>query len=142
MKWSQRGDGKRCPAWAAAQSGRARWRTGGAVPPFSVRNLRTKGCRTASYKGRPLVRCKNELYYGSLEDPFVVFLQILTTKKENDEEIADRVHLTLLSTDTTLTPKNRIIKQSDKNGLYNALDFATIMLERQLADAKKNAPKK
>ncbi|HIV87937.1 MAG TPA: hypothetical protein H9896_07525, partial [Candidatus Pygmaiobacter gallistercoris] len=65
------------------------------------------------------------------------FLQILTTKKENDEEVADRVHLTLLSTDTTLPPKNRIIKQSDKNGLYNALDFATILLERQLADAKK-----
>ena len=33
-----------------------------------------------TYKGRPLVRCKNEIYYGSLEDPFVVFLQILTTK--------------------------------------------------------------
>ena len=95
-----------------------------------------------TYKGRPLVRCKNEIYYGSLEEPFVVFLQILTTKKEGEDEIADRVHLTLLSTDTTLSPKNRIIKQTDKNGLYNALDFATILLERQLADAKKNAPKK
>ena len=94
-----------------------------------------------TYKGRPLVRCKNELYYGSLEDPFVVFLQILTTKEEDGEEIADRVHLTLLSTDTTLSPKNRIIKQSDKNGLYNALDFATILLDRQLADAKKTQGK-
>ena len=94
-----------------------------------------------TYKGRPLVRCKNEIYYGSLEDPFVVFLQILTTKEEDGEEIADRVHLSLLSTDTTLSPKNRIIKQSDKNGLYNALDFATILLDRQLADAKKTQGK-
>ena len=91
-------------------------------------------------KGRALVRCKNEIYYGNMADPYVVFMQILSTKKENDNDVADRVHLTLLSTDTSLSPKNRIIKQSDKNGLYNALDFAAILLERQLQDSAKDAP--
>jgi len=95
-----------------------------------------------TYKGRPLVRCKNEIYYGDLAEPCVVFLQILNTKKENGEDVADRVHLTLLSTDTTLPPKDRIMKQSDKNGLYNALDFAAIMLERQLGPVKTEAEKK
>ena len=36
-----------------------------------------------TYKGRPLVRCGNEIYYGSLADPYVVFMQVLTTKEEN-----------------------------------------------------------
>jgi len=94
-----------------------------------------------TYKGRALVRCKNEIYYGNMADPYVVFMQILSTKTENDQEVADRVHLTLLSTDTSLSPKNRMIKQSDKNGLYNALDFAAIMLDRQLSDAEKPASK-
>ena len=89
-----------------------------------------------SYKGRPLVRSGNELYYGSMGDAYVVYLQILTTKTVGGEETADRVHLTLLSTNTTLQPLERVVKQSDKNGLYNALDFASIWLERALADEK------
>ncbi len=34
-----------------------------------------------TYKGRPLVRCGNDIYYGSMHDPYVVYLQVLTTKK-------------------------------------------------------------
>ena len=83
-----------------------------------------------TYKNRPLVRCKNEIYYGDFSEQQVVFLQILSTIKEGDEEVADRVHLTLLSTDTNLSPKDRILKQTDKNGIFNALDFAEIMLRK------------
>lgn len=89
-----------------------------------------------TYKGKPLVRSKNELYYGNMNDPCVVFLQILTTKEEAGQEVADRVHVTLLSTDTSLSAKQRIMKQSDKNGLYNALDIGAIWLERALAEKK------
>lgn len=91
---------------------------------------------TLIYKGKPLVRSKNELYYGSMADPCVVFLQILSTKEEEGEEVADRVHVTLLSTNTNLGPKARILKQSDKIGLFNALDIGSIWLERALAEIK------
>lgn len=90
-----------------------------------------------NYKGKPLVRSKNEMYYGNLGDPYVVFMQILSTKTENGEELPDKVMVMLLDTDTTLAPKDRIVKQSMKNGLYNALDFAAILLGRALADEKK-----
>ena len=89
------------------------------------------------YKGRPLVRSKNDIYYGNLSDPYVIFLQILTTKEENGVQVADRIHVTLLSTDTTKSPIERMAKQSDKNGLWSALDIGTIWLERALADAEK-----
>ena len=54
-----------------------------------------------TYKGRPLVRCGNEIYYGSLADPYVVFMQVLTTKEENGITVADKLHVMLMSTDAT-----------------------------------------
>ncbi len=57
-----------------------------------------------TYKGRPLVRCGNDIYYGSMKDPFVVYLQVLSTKKENGVDVADKVHIVLLSTDEKASP--------------------------------------
>lgn len=88
------------------------------------------------YKGRPLVRSKNDIYYGNLSDPYVIFMQVLTTKEENGVQMPDRIHVTLLSTDTTKSPLERMVKQSDKNGLWSALDIGVIWLERALMDAQ------
>lgn len=92
------------------------------------------------YKGKPLLRSKNELYYGDMADPYVVFMQVLSTRAENGKDMPDKVMVMLLSTDTTLEPKDRIIRQSVKNGLYNAVDFAAVLLERALSDEPKANP--
>ena len=63
------------------------------------------------YKGRPLVRCGNTIYYGSMADPFVVCLKVQSEKKQ-------------------------VVKKSEKTGLFNALDLGAVWLERAL---KKNA---
>lgn len=86
-----------------------------------------------TYKGRPLVRSKNEIYYGSMADPYVAFLQIISMKTENGDELPDKIAVALLKTDTTLPPKERLVKQSMKNGLYSSLDYASILLESALA---------
>ena len=90
-----------------------------------------------TYKGRPLVRCGNDIYYGSLKDPYVIYLQILTTKKEKDAEVADKVHIVLLDTDSSKALPDRIVRQANKVGLFNALSFGDIMLRGQLKEAKK-----
>lgn len=86
-----------------------------------------------TYKGRPLVRCKNQIYYGSMSDPYVVFMQILSTKEENGVQMADRVHLALLSTDPEKPLAERMIRQSDKNGLFNALDISSLWLDKAIS---------
>lgn len=88
-----------------------------------------------TYKGKPLVRCNNEIYFGSLADPFVVFMQILTTKEEQGVTVADKVHVMLLSTDSTKALPDRVIKQSSKNGLFAALEIGSMWLERALKEA-------
>ena len=90
-----------------------------------------------TYKGRPLVRCGNDIYYGSMAEPYIVYLQILNTKKENGADVADKVHIILLSTDDTKPLPERIVRQANKGGLFNALSFGDIMLRGQLKEAKK-----
>ena len=83
-----------------------------------------------TYKGKPLVRKDNELYYGRMTDPYVLYLQILSTTQSGNMQVADKVHLQLLSTDETKTPEARVALQTTKNGLYNALDIGSIWLQK------------
>ena len=89
-----------------------------------------------TYKGKPLVRCKNDIYYGNLADLYVIFMQVLTSKEENGVRVADRIHVTLLSTDTTKSPIERMARQSDKYGLWSALEIGSIWLEKALGEKK------
>ena len=88
------------------------------------------GIYSETYKGKPLVRKDNELYYGRMTDPYVLYLQILTTTPVGDQQVADKVHLMLLSTDTTKAPQERVARQTTKHGLYNALDIGSIWLQK------------
>jgi len=92
------------------------------------------------YKGKPLVRCDNTLYYGDMTDEFIVMLQILSTKPMEDMVMASKVMVSLMSTDPSIRLKDRIIKKTEKDGLYNALDVGSIWLSRAL-DEKKAAAK-
>lgn len=86
-----------------------------------------------SYKDRPLVRSGDELYYGNMDERFVIRMQVKTKKTVGDLEIADKVSIQLLCTDPDLSPRKQIIKSSEKNGLYLAMDIAEIWLERALS---------
>jgi len=85
------------------------------------------------YKGRPLMRKDNLIYYGSMADSHIVMLQILDTKKVGDAEIASRVSVQLQLTDPAVRSRDRIVKKGEKAGLYTALDFGSVWLERALA---------
>ncbi|MBQ6865025.1 MAG: hypothetical protein IJO14_12410 [Clostridia bacterium] len=85
-----------------------------------------------TYKGKPLVRCGKTLYYGNSYEPFVIMMQVVTTKTVGDMEIADKVFVQLLNTDPSVRPRDAIVKKSEKKGLYAAMDIASIWLERAL----------
>lgn len=88
------------------------------------------------YKGRPLVRCKNTLYYGNMSDPYVVCLNIINEKEGvKDITLSGKVAVQLLSTDPNVSPKEKIVKKSEKDGLFNALDLGVVWLERALKQA-------
>lgn len=87
-----------------------------------------------SYKGRPLLRKDNTIYYGSMADSHIIQLQILETKPVGDLNVASKVSIQLQLTDPELKGRDRVIKRSEKDSLYAAIDIATIWLNRALAE--------
>lgn len=85
------------------------------------------------YKGRPLMRKDNIVYYGSMADSHIVMLQILETKKEGDLDLATKVSVQLQLTDPNVKSRDRVVKKSEKDGFYTALDVGCVWLERALA---------
>ncbi len=86
-----------------------------------------------TYRGRPLMRKDNLIYYGSMADKYIVMLQVLDSKEENGVNLATRVAVQLQLTDPNLRARDRIVKKSEKDGLYTALDVGCVWLERALA---------
>ena len=85
------------------------------------------------YKGRPLMRKDNLIYYGSMADSHIIMLQVLETQKQGDMDIAKRVSVQLQLTDPAARSRDRIVKKSEKDGFYTALDLGCVWLERALA---------
>ena len=86
-----------------------------------------------TYKGHPLMRKDNMIYYGSMADSHIVLLQILETQTVNGSEIASRVSIELQLTDPNVRARERVVKKSEKPGFYTALDVGCVWLNRALA---------
>ena len=88
-----------------------------------------------TYKNLPLVRSGNTLYYGNMGDKYVIMLQVLD-HSELDKEISlsGKVSVQLMLTDPEVRIKDRVVKKTEKDGLYNAMDIGEIWLKRALAE--------
>ena len=86
-----------------------------------------------SYKGHPLRRKDNLIYYGTMAEKYIIMLQIVSTKKVNGLDMADKVSVQLQLTDPDLKSRDRVVKKSEKDSLYAAIDVSVIWLERALA---------
>ena len=89
--------------------------------------------KTLEYKGHPFQRKDNIIYYGSFADKYIIMLQILETKKVGDMDVASKVSVQLQLTDASIKSRDRIVKRSEKDGLYPAMDVAVVWLDRALA---------
>ena len=84
------------------------------------------------YKGHPLQRAGNIVYYGSMSDKYVIMLQIMDTKKVKDLDVATKVSVQLQLTDPDLKSRDRVVRKSEKNSLYAAMDLGDVWLKRAL----------
>lgn len=80
------------------------------------------------YKGKPLVRQDDELYYGNMSDKFILFMLIMSTKEDatTHTEVPDKVMIQIKPTDGS----NGVERQKIVDGLYEALDLGGAWLER------------
>lgn len=91
------------------------------------------------YRGKPLMRLDNIIYYGSMAEKYIIMLQILETKqipdhqKDSELSVATRVAVQLQHTSPDVKARDRVVKKSEKEGLYAAMDLASVWLERALS---------
>ncbi len=85
------------------------------------------------YKGHPLMRKDNMIYFGSFADKYIIMMQILDTKKVKDLDVATKVSVQLQLTDPSVKSRDRIVKKTEKESLYSAIDVASVWLDRALA---------
>ena len=99
--------------------------------------------KTLVYKGHPLRRKDNILYYGSMSDKYIIMMQIMDTKtvqpsaeaKDAGElKVASRVSVQLQLTDPAVKSRDRVVKKTEKTSLYAAMDVASVWLERALRE--------
>ena len=86
-----------------------------------------------TYKGHPLRRKDNLIYYGSMADKYIIMLQVMDTKKVDDLDVSTKVAVQLQLTDPDLKSRDRVVKKTEKDSLYAAMDVAAVWLARALA---------
>lgn len=91
-------------------------------------------CPFPMYRGKPLVRSGDTIYYGNMTDKYVIKIDIKTKKTVEDMEVADKCIVQLMLTDPEIRSRKQIVKTSEKNGLYLALDIADAWLTRALTE--------
>lgn len=89
------------------------------------------------YKGHPLRRVDNLIYYGTMAEKYIIMMQVLESKKAQDLNVATKVSVQLQLTDPNLKSRDRVVKKSEKDSLYAAMDVAAIWLDRALAGKEK-----
>ena len=86
-----------------------------------------------TYKGHPLRRKDNLIYYGSMADKYIVMIQVMASEKQDGLDVASKVQLQLQLTDPDLKSRDRVVKKSDLPDLFSAIDMGSIWLMRALA---------
>lgn len=83
------------------------------------------------YRGKPLVREGQQIFYGSMDDKYILFLGIMSTKEVNGKQVPDDIMIQIQSTETD----HKVVRVGKKNGLYEAFEFGCIWLESELKKA-------
>ncbi|WP_293008760.1 MULTISPECIES: hypothetical protein [unclassified Oscillibacter] len=86
-----------------------------------------------TYKGHPLRRVDNLIYYGTMAEKYIIMMQVMDSKKVQDMNVATKVSVQLQLTDPDLKSRDRVVKKSERESLYEAMDISAIWLERALA---------
>ena len=103
------------------------------VSKMSEKKVKAEGL---VYKGHPLRRIDNLIYYGSMNDKYIIMMQVLASKPVQDISVATKVSVQLQLTDPDLKSRDRILKKIEKVSLYAAMDIGSIWLQRALMDDK------
>lgn len=80
------------------------------------------------YKNRPVVREDNVICYGSTDEKYYIQMIVMSEKEYLGKKVPDQIYISLIS-----TADSKAVKEGMKSGLSDAMEIATIWLDRYLA---------
>ena len=79
--------------------------------------------KTLNYKGKPLIRRENKVYYGNINEDFMIEMTVLDEKEVLGQTVAGNILIELKD-----NKKGGVVKKAERNGFYKALDIAEFWL--------------
>ena len=94
----------------------------------AVENREKVNGKYLMYKERPLVREGNTICYGDKNEKCILILEIMKYKEVNGSKVPDTILIQVIDS----KDPNKIIKQGQKAGLYEAFSLGLVWLEMAL----------
>lgn len=87
------------------------------------------------YKGYPIVKSGNKIYYGEPYNKAIVVLTVLENTTVAGTELPSRIIVQLQSTDPELAmKKEKILSEVERKTLVDALNIGSVWLEKVLSE--------
>lgn len=80
------------------------------------------------YKNRPLVREGDTIVYGDMTEKCILIMEIFSYKQEGGVKVPDTILVQVVESED----QNKIVRQGEKKGLYDAFGYGLIWLEQAL----------
>ena len=62
------------------------------------------------YRGHPLRRVDNLIYYGSMAEKYIIMMQVLDAEELSDIKLSKKVSIQLQLTDPNLRSRDRVVR--------------------------------
>lgn len=89
--------------------------------------------KVLTYKGKPVYRKGNKLFYGNLEDPLILMLEIAETKKVQNINVATKVKFSIQDNNVDEIGTGTNYRSGEREDLYKAFDIGAWWLQDALA---------
>ena len=84
------------------------------------------------YKGKPLIRCGDRIYYGNLEDKYILALDIAESEDVNGAKLSKKIKIQLMDNSGELG-KGQVFRKAERDNLYKAIDIGEWWLHDALS---------
>lgn len=89
--------------------------------------------KVLTYKGKPVYKKGNKLFYGNLEDPLILMLEIAETKKVQNINVATKVKFSIQDNNVDEIGTGTNYRSGEREDLYKAFDIGAWWLQDALA---------
>lgn len=88
--------------------------------------------KVLTYKGKPVYRKGNKLFYGNLEDKLILMLEVVETKQVKNLKVATKVKFSIQDNTGDEVGTGMNYRTGEREDLYKAFDIGAWWLQDAL----------